>query len=164
MAVVGIRAREGGLSLLHLGSRLVLGGIVLWAGLTKVGDQQGMALAIDSYELLPEAMVRPLAAALPWVEVALGAFLILGIFVRFSAIATGALLAAFLIGMAQAKARGLAIDCGCFGAGGPGEGVSWFDLVRDVALLGVAGLVVFLPRDRWALDALLTEDETVEET
>lgn len=158
MAVAAVRAGRVP-RLVHLASRVVLGGLLLWAGLTKVGDQQGMALAIDSYDVLPEGVVRPLAAALPWLEIALGAFLILGIFVRFSAIATGALLVAFLIGMAQAKARGLAIDCGCFGGGGPGEGVSWLDIVRDVALLGVAALVWFLPRDRWSLDVVLNDEE-----
>jgi len=164
MAIAAIDTDRRMLRLLHLASRLALGGLLLWAGLIKVGDQQGMTLAIDSYQLLPDAMVRPLAAALPWVEVALGLFLILGLFVRFSAIATGLLLVAFLVGMALAKARGLAIDCGCFGGGGPGQGVSWFDIVRDLVLIGVAGLVLFLPRGPWELDALLAEDEDPEET
>lgn len=163
MAVAAIREDRMALRLLHLASRVVLGGLLLWAGLVKVGDQQGMALAIDSYELLPDAMVRPLAAALPWLEIVLGAFLILGLFARFSAIATGALLVAFLIGMVQAKARGLAIDCGCFGGGGPGQGVGWFDIGRDLALLGVVGLVLLLPRGPWELDAVLAEDEEREE-
>jgi len=163
MAIAAVDTDRKTLRLLHPASRLVLGGLLLWAGLVKVGDRQGMALAIDSYQLLPGAMVRPLAAALPWVEVALGIFLILGLFVRFSAIATGLLLVAFLVGMAQAKARGLAIDCGCFGGGGPGQGVSWFDIVRDLVLMGVAGLVLLLPRSPWELDALLAEDEDPEE-
>lgn len=159
MAVAAVRVGGRMPRVVRLASRLVLGGLMLWAGAVKVGDQQGMALAIHSYGLLPEWTVRPLAVALPWIELALGAFLVLGIFVRFSAIAAGALLAAFLIGMAQAKARGLAIDCGCFGGGGPGEGVTWLDLARDVALLGVAGLVLFLPRGPWELDSLLDDGE-----
>ncbi|HEX6261265.1 MAG TPA: MauE/DoxX family redox-associated membrane protein [Actinomycetota bacterium] len=164
MAVATMRAEGRVLRLLHLASRLALGGLLLWAGLTKVGDVQGMTLSIDSYQILPGWSVRPLAAALPWIEVALGAFLVLGIFVRFSAVATGVLLVAFLIGMAQAKARGLAIDCGCFGAGGPGEGVSWFDILRDVALIGVAGLVLLLPADPWGLDVRLDRPRHGEET
>lgn len=159
MAVVAVRDERRTLRLLRLASRVTLGGILLWAGLVKVWDQQGMALAVDSYQLLPEWTVRPLAAALPWIEIALGTFLVLGLFVRFSAVATGALLLAFLVGMGQAKARGLAIDCGCFGGGGPGEGVSWFDLGRDLALMGVTAMVMLLPRGPWELDARLAEGD-----
>ena len=38
-----------------------------------------------------------------------------------------------------AKARGLAIDCGCFGGGGTGDGVTWWDIARDIPIV-LAGL------------------------
>jgi len=50
----------------------------------------------------------------------------------------------FVVAMAQAKARGLAIDCGCFGGNGTGTGVTWFDLIRDVPLFA-AGLELRQP-------------------
>ncbi|MBI4261088.1 MAG: DoxX family membrane protein [Actinobacteria bacterium] len=145
---------------IHLAARAGVGGVYLAAGLSKAFDRQGMILAVDSYDVLPEALVRPVAAALPWVEIALGAFLLLGLFLRASALLTALLTAAFIAGMAQARARGLSIDGGCFGGGGPGEGVTWWDLIRDGAILAGAALLAFRPVGPLRLDALyLSEPE-----
>jgi uncharacterized membrane protein YphA (DoxX/SURF4 family) len=162
MSTVADLVRRRPASVFHLACRVVLGGLLLWAGATKIGQEQSMVLAIDSYDILPEAAVRPVAAALPWLEITLGVFLTLGLFVRFSAVAAGILFLAFLIGMAQAKARGLAVDCGCFGVGGPRTGVSWLAILRDVALLGMAAFVAAVPNGRWSLDARLKLRRTEE--
>lgn len=160
-AIVPVRRWSPGA--VQVAARVGLGGVLLWAGLTKVTATQEMVLAVDAYDVLPEALVRPVATALPWVEVALGLFLVLGLFVRFSAAASAALLVVFLAGMAQAKARGLAIDCGCFGGGGAGEGVSWLDILRDVGFLAVAGFLVARPLGPWSLDERLATSDTNEE-
>jgi hypothetical protein len=62
-----------------------------------------------------------------------------GLFVRFAGIATAALASAFIVALVQAKARGLAIDCGCFGGGGTGDGVTWLDIARDIPIV-LAGI------------------------
>lgn len=162
MATATMRAERwpGALTLM---GRIGLGGVFLWAGLTKVTATQEMVLAVDAYDVLPEALVRPVAVGLPWLEVALGAFLVLGAFVRFSAVVSAGLLVVFLAGMVQAKARGLAIDCGCFGGGGPGEGVSWVDILRDVGFLAVAVYLVVRPRGPWSLDERLATDRIDDE-
>lgn len=123
----------------RLACRLVPAGLLLWAGLAKALDRQASILAVDAYDVLPQVLVRPVATVLPWIEIGVAALLVLGLFVRFAGLATIALAAVFIAGMAQAKARGLAIDCGCFGGGGAGDGVSWWDIARDVPIL-VAGL------------------------
>jgi hypothetical protein len=55
-------------------------------------------------------------------------------------------------------ARGIEIDCGCFGGGGPKEGAAssypW-EIARDVALLLASAYVVLLRRTRLALDNVL---------
>ena len=56
--------------------------------------------------------------ALPFVEIVLGVLLVLGLFTRPVAIVSTLLMVAFIIGISQAWARGLTIDCGCFGGGG----------------------------------------------
>ena len=55
---------------------------------------------------------------LPFVEIVLGVLLVLGLFTRPAAIVSTLLMVAFIIGISQAWARGLTIDCGCFGGGG----------------------------------------------
>jgi uncharacterized membrane protein YphA (DoxX/SURF4 family) len=146
-----------------LAFRAGCGSVLLWAGIAKALDRQGSILTVDAYNVLPTGLVRPVATALPWIEIAIGVFLVLGLFVRFSGIGTAALTLVFVAALGQAKARGLPIDCGCFGGGGPGTGVGWFDIVRDLPLLAGGIFLALWPGQRLQLDRLLTRDETKEE-
>jgi uncharacterized membrane protein YphA (DoxX/SURF4 family) len=140
---------------LQLGGRALLGTIYLWAGVAKVTNTAAAVLAVGAYRVLPHVLVRPVAVALPWVEIALGLFILVGLFSRFSAIGLSLLTLAYIAAMAQAMARGLAIDCGCFGGNGTGSGVTWLDLARDVGLLAVGLFLVWLPGGPRSLDRLL---------
>src|SRR3712207_9224449 len=103
-------------------SRLVLGGVFLVAGATKIPDPGGLAASIRSYELpLPEWFVSLSAHALPYLEVMLGLYVLIGLFTRASAWATNALTLLFLLALAQGALRGLEIDCGCFGSSAEGR-------------------------------------------
>ena len=143
------------LQALHVACRLVLGGLFLYAGAIKAFDRQAMVLAIDAYDLLPESLIPALAVIVPWLEVVIGVLLLLGLFVRFSAAVGAIVTVGFLIGMAQAKARGLQIDCGCFTSGGAGEGVTWLDLARDVAILAAAVWLAIRPAGPAQLDTVI---------
>ena len=138
---------------LHLLSRALPAGLLLWAGVAKAVDRQGSILAVDAYDVLPTVAVRVVATLLPWAEIAVALLLILGLFTRAAGLATAALAAVFIAGMGQAKARGLQIDCGCFGAGGAGDGVSWFDIARDVPILLAGMFLAARPRGPLQLDS-----------
>jgi uncharacterized membrane protein YphA (DoxX/SURF4 family) len=145
-----------GFEWLGLASRLALGVVFLWAGLAKATDRQGSILSVDAYDVLPDALVRIVGTALPWVEIALGVFLILGLFIRFAGLAAATLSVVFIVALSQAKARGLQIDCGCFGASATGNGVSWFDILRDIPIFA-AGLFL-----AWRPDGPLQLDQVIE--
>ncbi|HEY3264335.1 MAG TPA: MauE/DoxX family redox-associated membrane protein [Actinomycetota bacterium] len=138
---------------LHLLCRAVPAALLVWAGLAKAFDHQGSILAVDAYGVLPDAAVRIVAAALPWVEIAVGVLLVLGLFTRVVGAATAVLATVFIAAMGQAKARGLQIDCGCFGGGGAGAGVSWFDILRDVPIALAGAYLAVRPRGPLQLDA-----------
>ena len=71
---------------LSLVSRLVLGGVFLYAGAAKTLDPGGLAVSVRSYGLgLPEWFVTLSAYALPPFEVLLGLYLLVGLFTRTSA-------------------------------------------------------------------------------
>ncbi|HEX6230077.1 MAG TPA: MauE/DoxX family redox-associated membrane protein [Actinomycetota bacterium] len=146
----------------RLAVRLVPAGLLLWAGLAKAFDRQDSILAVDAYDVLPEGLVTPVASVLPWVEIGVALLLVLGLFLRFAGATTAVLATLFVAGMVQAKARGLRIDCGCFGGGGAGEGVTWWDIARDVPVL-LAGIYLFArPRGPLQLDNLFEEPEATD--
>lgn len=128
---------------------LVSGGLKAW-------DPDQTYVAVRAYDVLPLGAVGLVAALLPWLEIALGVLLLLGVGTRLAAVAAVAMLLVFMTGVAQAWARGLSIDCGCFGGGGavaPGDTSYVEELVRDTAFLALAGWLVVRPRTLFALDS-----------
>jgi uncharacterized membrane protein YphA (DoxX/SURF4 family) len=140
-------------------ARLVVGGVWVVAGALKLPDPAENVRAVRAYQLLPEGVVPLVGHALPIVEIVVGACLLLGVLTRLAGIVSGLLLTAFVIGIASAWARGLAIECGCFGGGaGPAADATakypW-DIARDVCLLLLSAWLVWRPRTRWSMDAKL---------
>lgn len=148
--------RAGVLGWLVLAGRLVLGGVWTVAGALKVTDLDASVRAVRAYRLLPDLAAQVLGAGLPVVEIVLGVLLVVGLGVRVAGALSVLLMGAFVVGIASAWARGLQIDCGCFGSGGalaPGESPTYgLELARDGALLAVAALLTWRPSGRFALD------------
>jgi uncharacterized membrane protein YphA (DoxX/SURF4 family) len=144
-------------------SRLTLGGVLFAAGWLKVFTPAKSQMAVRAYEVLPISVANFFGIALPWFEVGLGILLILGIAVRLSALLGGALMVLFIAAIAQAWARGLSIDCGCFGGGGtvdPGETKYLSEILRDTGLALLALYLVRYPLTRFAVEKLTkTEGE-----
>jgi putative oxidoreductase len=140
---------------LSLVSRLVLGGVFLYARASKVFDPGGFAASMRSYGLgLPEWFVTLSAYALPPFEVLLGLYLLMGLFTRASAWTTNGMMILFIVALAQGALRGLEIDCGCFGSASGAEASSlWVDLVRDLGLLALGLQIAFAPPGKFSLDA-----------
>lgn len=139
-------------------ARLLLGGVAFYAGAIKLGDLDESVFAVRAYELLPKGLAEVVGQVLPFAEVLLGLLLITGLLTRWAAAGFGLLLVAFSIGIASVWARGIAIDCGCFGGGGPTDPAETNylpDLLRDVALLAVAALLTWRPVSRLSLDGAL---------
>jgi uncharacterized membrane protein YphA (DoxX/SURF4 family) len=123
IAIPAPRTRRIAGVLLLIG-RIALGAIFIYAAYAKLHFNGAwrlrdyhfvFAFGIDSYQMLPLWAVQLVARVLPWLEVALGVFLIAGIGLRWVASITTALLVVFMIALARAAILGLAINCGCFG-------------------------------------------------
>ena len=116
--------------------RLLLAAVFLYAAYTKLRQPWLLfAMSIDSYHMLPQWAVLFVARTLPWMELLLGLLLASGYVLPYAALATSAQLLVFFSVMARAYAKGLGIDCGCFGAG---EALTGWTLARDGALLAAA--------------------------
>ncbi|MGH3637041.1 MAG: MauE/DoxX family redox-associated membrane protein [Mycobacterium sp.] len=139
-------------------ARVVVGVVWIVAGVLKMSDSDAAVRAVRAYHILPEAIVPVVGRGLPMLEIMVGALLIVGLGVRVVAIVSGLMFIAFIIGISAAWARGLQIDCGCFGGGGFDASATakypW-DIARDVGLLILSVLLAAWPRSRIALDDVL---------
>jgi uncharacterized membrane protein YphA (DoxX/SURF4 family) len=94
--------------------RILIGGLFLWAGLSKLGSPLQTLATVYSYQIvLPDLLASLVAAALPWMEILLGAALLAGIWLPVATGWTTTLLLFFSVITAQAWWRELPIDCGC---------------------------------------------------
>nr|WP_285612186.1 MauE/DoxX family redox-associated membrane protein [Actinokineospora globicatena] len=135
--------------------RLGLAGVWLVSGWLKVSDPNQTFIAVQAYDVLPGGLVSVVAAAMPFLELALGVLLLVGLGTRLTGVLSVLVLLAFIAAVAQSWARGLSIDCGCFGGGGAvAEGDTRYpeEIARDIGFLVMAVWLVVRPRTRLALD------------
>ncbi|MFD8764664.1 MauE/DoxX family redox-associated membrane protein [Streptomyces mirabilis] len=140
----------------RLVARLLLAAILAYAGLVKIGDLTEAGRTVALYRIVPADSAQLVGGVLPFVEVALALLLAAGLATRVAAAGAAVLLVAYAAAIASVWARGMSIDCGCFGGGGTLSGGAArgyaLDLARDLLLLGAAALLIRNPRTRYALD------------
>jgi uncharacterized membrane protein YphA (DoxX/SURF4 family) len=141
-------------------ARVVLGVIMLWAGIAKVTEPSQALRAVQAYRILPPSLDDIVAVALPLLEIAVGVLLVIGLGTRLASGIAGVLMVVFVAGVASAWIRGLSIDCGCFGGGGDvvGGDTAWrygSEILRDVGLLALATWLLRFPASRFAADRLV---------
>jgi len=135
--------------------RLTLGTVLLVAGYLKAINLQKSAMAVRAYEMLPVSVANLFGHVLPWFEIAIGALLIIGAAVKISAALGGFTMLMFIVAISQAWARGLSIDCGCFGGGGtvaPDQTKYLEEILRDFGLMLMAFFLYRFPKGRFGLD------------
>jgi uncharacterized membrane protein YphA (DoxX/SURF4 family) len=154
--------------------RLVLAALFLAAAYAKLKPQAAMpwsfasvktslsmfAMQVDSYQLLPPRAVSAAAHLLPFFELALGLWLLSGLWLRYSSLFTTLLLGGFFALMVRTYALGLEINCGCFG---PGEQLGKKSLLRDGSLLAFSLAITvcaFLSRRNRRDDAISAQAST----
>ncbi|MDQ6764516.1 MAG: DoxX family membrane protein [Verrucomicrobiota bacterium] len=123
---------------------VVIGGIFIYAGATKIWDPMAFANDISNYRILSWPLGIRLAFYLPWLEILCGLALIFG---RLRAGAVAILLALTLVFIAAsivARARGIDLNCGCFGSAGKGLGFT-AHLLIDFAILAALVALTFSP-------------------
>lgn len=140
-------------------ARLTVGGVLIVAGWLKIGTPALSVQAVKAYELLPDSVATVVGHGLPILEIVVGVLLVVGLLTRAAGVVSALLMLAFVIGIASAWARGLRIDCGCFGGGGTlaagqDPGYLW-KILQDAGLFVMAAWAVWFAPGRLALDAAL---------
>jgi uncharacterized membrane protein YphA (DoxX/SURF4 family) len=137
-----------------LAVRLIAAGIWLVAGAAKLGDLTAFKQEVGAYDVPPSSLVDVVAYGLPLLEVGLGVYLAIGLLVRPAALLSVALMLLFIGVQAQAWARGLTIECGCFGSLSR-ETVGAGSIVRDIVLALPSVLLLLWPARHLSLDQRL---------
>ncbi|MGI8415714.1 MAG: MauE/DoxX family redox-associated membrane protein [Nakamurella sp.] len=139
--------------------RLGVAAVWLISGFEKASNSLQTTVAVRAFQILPEGAVHPVAAVLPYLEIALGLLLLVGLAVRLTAVISAVMLMIYIAGVISAAARGLSIDCGCFGGGGTvsaGQTQYPAEILRDVGFLVLAAYLVWRPRSLLSVDAAVT--------
>lgn len=130
---------------LTLTARILLGVTFIYASGPKILDPAAFARAIANYHILPPLLINPAALILPWFELVCGVCLLLGRLTRGSALIVAILLLTFIGALAQSLYRGLDIRCGCFSLNAQGATSGYLDIMMDIVLLAMAGLLLWRP-------------------
>ncbi|MFC7383827.1 MauE/DoxX family redox-associated membrane protein [Sphaerisporangium rhizosphaerae] len=140
-------------------ARLVVAVVLIVAGWLKIGTPALSIQAVQAYELLPAQVATAMGYGLPIVEIVVGVLLVAGLLTRAAGVVSALLMLAFVIGIASAWARGLRIDCGCFGGGGKlaaGQSPSYFwEILRDGGLFLLGVWIIRFAPGRLSLDSAL---------
>lgn len=119
------------------GVRFLLGGVLLFAALSKMQHPFRFLSDLYDYELVGRTAGLVLAVTLPAFELLAAILLIFGLFLRVAFAAASLLGVLFTISTASAVLRSLDIACGCFSGAEIGR-VGYDTVIRSTAMLCLA--------------------------
>ena len=132
-----------------LAFRLIVGGVFIWAGVSKIADPLSFAHNVRNYQLVGQTLSFLTAIFLPWVELIAGLWLIVGLYPKSSALLISCLLFFFIVLVAITMARGLNVDCGCFGTFSRRADI-WL-IAEDSLWLALSLVLLFSPSNYFCL-------------
>lgn len=133
---------------LELLARAVIAAVFVYAAVGKMSDVRGFAEDIANYQMLPDASITFVALTLPLLELFIGLALVSGVGARGASLLAVGLLLAFSGAMVQALARGIDLECGCFGEAAAASVDTW-TVARNMVLAAIAAAPLALGITPW---------------
>ncbi len=141
--------------------RLLTGVVFAVSGFEKaVGPSGNFLYVIQQYQVLPLNLAKIVSVTFPWIEMVVGVFLVLGLWLPEILLVSGLMSIGLMSLVGQAIIRKLPInDCGCFGdlVHLPLTSVIFIDMAMVTAVL-VCGRYMEAA-SRFSLDNLFAEKE-----
>lgn len=140
--------------------RIILGSILVLAAIGKIPEQAKFIDVVSHYGLLPWSLAQAYGLILPWLELILGTFLILGLFTRLAAAASILMIVSFIIANGTAVYSKDVMECGCFGLLYEGTGYVTYiktsdALVIDIFMTLMALILLLFGAGAWSVDSLI---------
>jgi len=125
--------------------RVALGGLLVFSGLTKLPAHTAFVSTVVRYNIIPAPLATAYATVLPWAELIVGAYLLLGILTRASAMVAVLMGVTYVVANISSIVQGESRCASCFGqATSLPIGLS---LAIDFLIIG-AGLYLFFRGSR----------------
>ncbi|MHB2252313.1 MauE/DoxX family redox-associated membrane protein [Corynebacterium aurimucosum] len=134
--------------------RFGMAAVWIIAGIQKLDARMEMTQAIEAYGIFTPEWSGYLAYLIGPLELMGGVLLLLGLFLTEASAVAAVVLVLFMVGISQAWARGLVIDCGCFGydPADVRQGMNYaLTLLRDATFLVLTLWTIWRPYRRYAL-------------
>jgi putative oxidoreductase len=127
-----------GNSKLQFVSRLILGGLFIYASYDKIFNPLAFAQIIHNYRLVGPGLINVPAIILPWIEFIAGILLIVGYKFRGADLIIGGMLIAYITMLAITAHRGINISCGCFSTASEVKSNLILRIIEDFGMLLIA--------------------------
>ncbi len=138
-----MRPQIGFAGILYYAARWILGVVFIYASFHKILYPAAFAETVYLYQILPDRLINLTALVLPWLELFLGAFLIIGLWMPGAVVISNLLFIIFTGALSYNMARGLDISCGCFSTSATKGAADIWTVLRDGMLL-IVSLYLFL--------------------
>ena len=129
--------------MLTLSTRFILGGVFVYASFDKILHPAAFAEAVYNYQILPDNLVNLTAIVLPCLELVLGIFLIINVWIPGTVVMCNLLLITFIGALLFNMARGLNINCGCFSTTAVESSMNVLTVLRDTSFLAMAVYLLY---------------------
>jgi uncharacterized membrane protein YphA (DoxX/SURF4 family) len=129
--------------MLTLSARFILGGVFVYASLDKILHPAAFAEAVYNYQILPDEFINLTAIVLPCLELVLGIFLIINVWIPGTVVMCNLLLITFIGALLFNMARGLNINCGCFSTTAVESSMNVLTVLRDTSFLAMAVYLLY---------------------
>ena len=139
--------------------RVTIGGIFTVSGLSKIADPISFYSTLMGFRILPDFLLNFAAVFLPWLELLLGLSVVLGVLYTTGALMLAALNTAFALAIVSVIARGIDIDCGCFGLLADilhiPDKADWTAIVRDMIFTAMSYYIFHVKTTMFSLENYL---------
>ena len=102
-----------------LAFRAILGSIFIAASISKLAHPDEFVTLVISYNILPYTLAELYGYLVPWLELLIGLFFILGLFTRFVSALSIPIILSFVIASSYKLLTSAGGNCGCFGGAMP---------------------------------------------
>lgn len=149
-------------------ARMSLAAVWIFAGVSRSlpSNRVSVIQSVQAYDIFSYDWSVFIGNVIGPLEVIGGVLLVIGVVPRITGLVSAVVLSLFIVGIAQAWARGLVIDCGCFGQTEISDNVERdyaLTIIRDVALVAMSLIVAYWPH-RLAVASIGAGREEVVET